>query len=383
MASTTQPSYVPAVRMKAGELSGLRDLAPDVAERVLPRAVVPPPQERDQEFKAQLFKLENEPNIADALAMSWRGRSVLVEATHLLPEFGREAVGRWLPKMFERTWRADVLAIPIVASADVTTDSRGAYQAACAPGPLRLGVVVPSGDLVGRDGLLPLLDHLAAMGLSPADCAIVADFGDAVFSQPEIVAPVIGGALELLQELGLWRMVIFQGTNYPDRNPANPGGRYSVPRTEWMAWRQAVRFDPATAEHMIFGDYAADCATMAFGAGGGRAIRHYRYATPDAWLVERGGDSGTDAAAMRDVCRRILDSGQFAGRTFSSADEYIFRTAHGQAGPGSATTWRAVNTTHHITRVVADIGRVRGFALRQSDASPPPAQQDMFAELGS
>jgi hypothetical protein len=383
MVSTTQPSYVPAVRMKMGELSGLRDLAPDVADRVLPRVVVPPSQERDQVLEAQLFKLQNEPNIADALAMPWRGRSVLVEATHLLPEFGRETVGRWLPKMFERAWHADVLAIPIVASADLTTDTRGAYQAACAPGPLRLGVVVSSGDLVGRDGLLPLLDHLAAMGLSPADCAIVADFGNAEFSQPEIVAPVIGGALELLQELGLWRMVIFQGTNYPDRNPAVPGGRYSVPRTEWMAWRQAVRFDPATAEHMIFGDYAADCATMAFGGGGGRAIRHYRYTTPDAWLVERGGDSGTDTAAMRDVCRRILDSGQFAGRTFSSADEYIFRTAHGQAGPGSATTWRAVNTTHHITRVVADIGRVRGFTLRQGVASPPPAQQDMFAELES
>ncbi|GAB0113337.1 beta family protein [Acidisoma sp. C75] len=379
MASATQPSYVPALRMKSGELGGLRALASDVADRVLPRMVVPPAGERDQALEAQLFKLEDEPNIADALAAHWRGRSVLVDATYLLRELGRETVGRWLPRMLERARHASVPAIPMIASADLTIETRGAYQAACASGPVRLGIVVPSGHLVGRDELLPLLDHLSSMGLSPADCAIVADFADAEFSQPEIVAPIIGGALELLQELGLWRMVIFQGTNYPDKNPASAGGSHLVPRTEWMAWRQAVQFDQATAEHMIFGDYAADCATMAFGDGGGRAIRHYRYTTPDAWLVHRGEKNGPNAAVMQDVCRRIVDSGQFAGRTFSSADDYIFRTAYGRAGPGNAANWRAINTTHHITRVIADIGHVRGFALRQAAAAPPPpTQRDMF-----
>lgn len=382
MASAIQPLYVPALRMKAGELSGLRNLAPDVADRVLPRVVVPPLGERDQALEAQLFNLKDEPNVADALAMHWQGRSVLVEATYLLPEFGREAVGRWLPRMIERTWRAGVPAIPLINSIDLTIDTRVAYQAACVPGSVRLGVIIRAGDLVSRDGLLPLLDHLVAMGLSPDDCVIIADFAGSEFSQPKIVAPVIGYALEQLQELGQWRLVAFQGTNYPDRNPADPGDSCTVPRTEWMAWRQAVHFDPATADHMIFGDYVADCAKMAFTPGGARAIRHYRYATSDAWLVYRGEDSGPDVAVMRDVCRRILDSGQFAGQTFSSADDYIFQTAYGHAGPGNASTWRAVNTTHHITRVVADIGRVRGFALRQSAAPPPPVQQDMFAGLG-
>jgi hypothetical protein len=116
---------------------------------------------------------------------------------------------------------------------------------------------------------------------------------------------------------------------------------------------------------MLFGDYAADCAKMMFGESGGRAIRHYRYATPDSWIVQRGAASGSDASAMRDVCQRIVANSAFAGRSFSSADEYIFLTSTGEAGPGNSTTWRAVNTTHHVTRVVADIGGVRGFALRR------------------
>jgi hypothetical protein len=48
MAAAILPSYVPALRMKAGELAGLRNLAPDVASRVLPRMIVPPREERDE-----------------------------------------------------------------------------------------------------------------------------------------------------------------------------------------------------------------------------------------------------------------------------------------------------------------------------------------------
>jgi hypothetical protein len=131
MATATLPSYVPALRMKAGELAVLRNLAPDVADRVLPRVIVPPLEERDDTLQAQLFKVEDDPNIADVLAAHWRRRSVLVEATHLLPDLGRETVGRWMPKMFERARRVGVPAIPLVALADLTTrcwvpGSRGA-----------------------------------------------------------------------------------------------------------------------------------------------------------------------------------------------------------------------------------------------------------------
>ena len=379
MEIATQPSYVPALRMKTGELAGLRDLAPDVAARVLPRIIVPPPEERDDALQAQLFETEDSPNIADALAAHWRGRSALVDATHLIPDLGREAVGRWLPRMFARAQRAGVPAVPLVALADLTADSREAYREACGAGPVRFAIVVSAGELVSRDVLVPLLRHLEAMRLSPSDCSIIADFSDSDFTDADIVAPIIGGALELLQEMGVWGQVVFQGTNYPDRNPAEPGGSYQVSRNEWKAWRKAVGFDPATAEHMLFGDYAADCATMVFGGGRGRAIRHYRYATPDAWLVERGADGGTDAAAMRDVCRRIVGSKDFAGGSFSSADEFIFLTACGEAGPGNSTRWRAVNITHHITRVVADIGGVRGFTFRQGADRAPPPQGSLFA----
>ena len=42
----TRPIYVPALRLKQGEYRGLNRLAPDVADKVLPRLIVPPPKER-------------------------------------------------------------------------------------------------------------------------------------------------------------------------------------------------------------------------------------------------------------------------------------------------------------------------------------------------
>jgi hypothetical protein len=222
------------------------------------------------------------------------------------------------------------------------------------------------------------LGALETMKLIPDQCVIIVDFHDADLSEPSIVAPIIAGTLEYLQLSARWQQVVFQGTNFPDKNPAEQNSNVLVSRNEWLAWRRAVSFDPATADHLLFGDYAADCAKLVFGGGGGAAIRHYRYTTPEAWHVQRGPQEGGHEEVMRKVCQGILDSGYFAGRDFSTADDYIFLTANGQAGPGNSTIWRAVNTTHHITRVVADVGGVRGLTFTRKAVEPVAAQLDLL-----
>jgi len=144
-----------------------------------------------------------------------------------------------------------------------------------------------------------------------------------------------------------------------------------------MSWQAILRDEPDIADHVIFGDYAADCARMRFG-NGGRPIPHLRYATPRAWLVERGAENVRQAVAMRDVCRRIADDCDFTGEWFSSADERIARIAAGDADPGDAKSWRAINTTRHLTRVVADLGKERGYELRRRTVMPQRVQATLF-----
>lgn len=373
MTSRTKALYVSALRMKTGELMGVRDLAPDVADRIIPRFIVPPLSEREDELQPRFLAGERFPDIGTALASHWLRREALIEATYLLDEFGRDRMGLWLPRMFESARKAHALPISLVSINDLLRDDLAAYKACIDTGAfLKFGVVFSSGDLTDGEVVKQALDAIDKMGLAAGDCMAIADFHDADFTNADVVAPIIAGVLEMLQSTAPWQQIVFQGTNFPETNPAEPGNHAFVPRNEWIAWRKAVRFDLLKGDFMIFGDYAADCAKIEFRSGGGApAIRHYRYATPNAWLVQRGADTGTHAAIMRRVCQAIIESGQFAGRDFSSADDYIFRTFHNKGGPGGAKEWRAVNTTHHLTRVIADIGGVLGFEPKRATTLEP------------
>jgi hypothetical protein len=244
---------------------------------------------------------------------------------------------------------------------------------------LKFAICVVSGEMVNTDFGADLNDALATLGLKARDCAIIADFSDSDFSQPDHVAPVITGALELLQELGDWQHIVFQATHYPEKNPAEPGQSVLCSRNEWAAWCQAVKFDPTTAEYMIFGDFAADSSKISFSGAGAPAIRHYRYTTPTAWFVVRGEKSGSDRSIMRSVCSKIVTSEYFAGARFSTADAYIYQTANGSDGPGNSTTWRQVNTAHHITRVVTDVARVKGISIPENSEEPIAQQMSLLA----
>ncbi|MDZ4077389.1 beta family protein [Hydrocarboniphaga sp.] len=355
--------YCSALRMKAGELNGVRELAEDVADCTLPRFIVPPPEERD-ENQYELFVTDNVPDVGAVLAPYWYGRPALIDATYLLDECGRAQTLEWLPQMFVRARRSGVRAVPVAMLGDIGATESAGFRAAIDPNyPLKFAVVVSSDEMIGSAFLIDLASALERVGVAAHECAVIADFHTADFSDPALVAPVINGALELLQEFAPWQYVIFQGTHYPEKNPAAPGLISPWPRNEWLAWKLAVKFDPSTADSMMFGDYAADCAKMSFGGSGGAAIKHYRYTTENEWLIVRGSKTGTDRVVMQAVCQTIVDSGRFAGPGFSSADAYIYRTAKNQDGPGNSTTWRQVNTTHHITQVVTDLGQVRGVRI--------------------
>ncbi len=365
-----RPVYCCALRMKAGELEGVRLLASDVANSVLPRFIIPPKKERT-ETQPLLTELAEMPNISTALAAHWRDRAALIDATYIIDEYGRDRLNDWMPRMFKQAWAAGVKAIPAARLSDLGDAELPAFgESMSDQSSLKFAICVSSDDLVNTDLRATILDILATLQLAPTQCAVIADFAGAELSDPMVAAPIIGGALETLQEIAPWRHIIFQGTHYPEVNPAKDGKAEIWPRNEWVAWREAVRFDPTTAEHMIFGDYAADSAKMSFGGGGAPAIRHIRYTTPGTWRIQRAVKDGSDAQRMHGVYKAIADSEDFSGEGFSTADAFIANGAQSAAAsPGNSTTWRQLNTTHHITQVVNDIAEVRGITIKKAPAS--------------
>jgi hypothetical protein len=128
----------------------------------------------------------------------------------------------------------------------------------------------------------------------------------------------------------------------------------------------------------MYGDFAADSSKFNF-SGGTAPICHYRYSTPRHWIVIRASGAGQVKDAMKEIATHLVASVHFAGRAFSLGDRYISDTAGGTDGPGNASTWRKVNTIHHLTRVVTDLGPQRGYQIVERADVPEPEQHDLFS----
>ena len=364
--------------MKKGELQGIRMLAPDIKAHILPHLIVPPPKERDDAVQGVLMETDGVPAAGVALAKYWAGSRTLLNPKYLFDDFGDENSEFWLPKAFEFAREKRVDAVPVASLTDLTGPRAAAFKNAISDDDeLKLAIQILSGQFTDPLVVSEQLSRaLEAMGLAPEDCIVLADFTDGDLSQPERVSGVIEGAIEDLESMGLWNAIVFQGTSFPESNTVEHNEAKLVPRNEWKAWKSAVGFDAGTDDHLVFGDYAADSAKMDFAQGGGRPIRHYRYATQTDWFIVRGAEKGADRDIMPEVCRRIIESRHFAGRAFSVADDYIFRAARRAAGPGNAADWRGINTAHHITRVVRDLGMTKG--LKFTDLVIEERQHQMF-----
>jgi hypothetical protein len=379
MQSKTPACYVPALRFKQGEYRGLARLATDVADRIVPRFVIPPPKDRDPEEGRPLTQEEILHGTGRRIGRHWRMRPAYLEPRFLFAEFGEAESVTWLPQLFRGVRDAGGIPIPVATLDDMQGDQGRAFRLVLAKNTeawiaVRLKSGEINSDLAGR-----VASALTRLRLKPGNCALLLDFADADLSNVSVVSSIILGALEDVQVIGRWQSIVFQGTNYPDKNPAAEDSTITVPRNEWLAWSSAIQKDANALEHLLFGDYCADNANFEFRSGGGAApYPHYRYSAADSWVVARGKSDISPREAMRKVSQSVLDSGVFAGQDFSSADDFIYATANGYAGPGNASTWREINTAHHITRVVSDIGRMRGFSVERRAVTEPPRQAGLF-----
>lgn len=367
--------------MKRGELGGLRRLASDVVPYVLPRVIVPPPKERDADLIDEFHQNTDVPNPSTFLVENLGKGRIILDAEYLYKDFGEAASALWMPKMFEVVRAKSFQAIPTGALTDLLSSRADGLRASIdRTSSLKFAIRVSSGDLIDPVMLGDSLRRaLGRIGLTPQDCVITADFKGSGFQAIDIAAGVIEGALDVLQEFGRWKKVAFQGTSYPLTNPAAAGAEVLVPRNEWQAWTKAVNFDSSAPDHLMFGDYAPDHSKMEWNKKGGAAAhRCYRYTTENDWYIVRGSDSGQTTSVMEAVCKKLVASPHYAGRTFSYADEQIYQIAKEATMPGSSTDWREVNVCHHITRVVRDMGKVKGIKFADTKSQKITEQMSLL-----
>lgn len=371
--------YFPVIRLKEGERNALIGLAKPVADRIEPRFVLPPPKELGAEASHIPSRDEYAYFLGKKIGQYWPMRVCYVECRYLFKEYGHENAGEWLPRLFEVARSSHGLPVPLASIDEATGVAAAALRQAQPSGAKKkFGLRVSFGDLADDDLKSRITAALTSMGVSSRETVLFLDFADADLSDPDSIAEFLGGAVQTLQELGVWARIVFQGTNYPEKNPAEAGQMVKVPRTEWQAWSRIVASDPEALKHLAYGDYGADSAKFNFKPCKAKPYPHLRYCGDEHWYVSRESSDIPQSRAMKAVAKKILGSDAYAQRQFSDADDQIYQMANSMSGTGNASGWREINTGRHITKVVSDLGKVYGFSIEPNSVEDALYQTDLF-----
>jgi hypothetical protein len=363
-------TYCPVLRLKSGEYAAMRELADDVRSRILPLFVIPPPTERDPELWRLLTAEELASTPGSRIGRHWPLRLCLLDPRFLFGKLGVDESKEWIPRLFR-------LAIGASANPWIVADLKS-IESFIEPALQRV-LEMTHGHFALRLSLDDIEDEriatrihvlLLRLRIKPLDVLLIIDFEGSDLSNVALVSNILVTSLEKIFDVGLWGQVVWQATSFPESNPAPDGQMVVLPRGEWQAFKLAWSKSERVRSSLMFGDYGADSSKFVFRNIPVRPFPHFRYSTPNEWLVARGASESTDVTAMRTVAELITKSGRFMGPEFSWGDEYIHELAASRGGPGSSSVWRQVNTVHHLTQVAGDQGALHGYIVARRAPAP-------------
>jgi len=359
--------YYPALRAKPAEFAACGRLAPRYQVHVCPRFIIPPPYEPDPE-KGRAPTLDEIAHLTgDRLGKSWPHRRAFLD-----PRLAAEALGdEGLVTLFRIATGVNPRLLPVLTIADL---SNAARRALLPKGPLRAGIYIDFEEAAPA----ALLEGIEQARLCPNECVLFLDFTGAPLG--EDFAPAIAEIFDQLDGAGRWSKIVYQASAYPEKLPIGPNENTLIKRSEWTTFLAALKETGVQSDRLAYGDFGADCGRMVFSKRkGGRPRPHLRYTGKTHTLVVRGSDSGAFTPTMRDVCKQIIESKDFCGRSFCYADDRIWQNAKGMTHTcGDATQWRELNMAHHFVRVVTDIGEMSGNIFEEDAVSEYSEQGSLF-----
>jgi hypothetical protein len=344
--------YVPVLKGRQGELAALSAIQPATQRHIMPILEIVPGTGDEALGAAQLRSIIEK--TARKLQI-WAGHRLLLDAGLLTTEVelrdGFGAVGFSITAAIEQ----GIDAIPVVRLDDglLALHDAATWHADTRRGiAMRLGAKDLEADAEDIDAALTDLLQILAVDRQHVD--LVLDLGHVTGDMMvRLGARLAADVLRELTEAESFREIIVTA------------GAFPADLTDYQPWTfgEPVRHDAALYDHLsqrrrlrrtpIFGDYAVTNPILVTGLPY-RAAPQLRYALADRWLVLKGGHNDPRGnTQFYDVCERIAGHPDFVGTSLGNADARI--AASRRHGPGNASTWREISTTHHLDYVVERI----------------------------
>jgi hypothetical protein len=342
--------YVPILKGKKGEFDALRTLSPAARARLTPVIDVPPVRTNyrlnapETTLEKHLARL-----VAKYLTPSWeRSRGIFVDVSVCAaPDACIDGVHP-LTYLLSLTRAQQLRVVPALS---ITVDAALRKAAALAIAQDGLGVCVR----INREDCLPsrpldsnLLELVKKLGGEVRATDLILDIRDCHEDELQRCVADVKASLLRIPRPREWRTLTFAGGAFPASLPNPPNSVEMLPRVEMTIWRALLRSARDLPRIPSFGDYGVahpdhnevDPRTM-------RMSPNIRYATDDEWIAAKG--STAKGVTVPDLCKKLVRRREYRRASFSWGDDFIATRAKGEGGPGNATTWRQVGTSHHIT----------------------------------
>lgn len=356
--------YVPMLRARLGELGALAEASGDVRAAMTPLLSIPAlPWDFETDAPAKSID-QHIPGFAAKIHKAWKTGRVFIDLAEVDGEIfpdGRHPA----TVFFDEAATAGLVSVPVVGlqrspryTESVRTVINQQGRGAC--------IRVENSDLENPGALSSGLNGLTTyLGLHRGDCDLIFDLKAVT---PDTRGPVVfalNTILSLLPGIEEWRTVTVTASAFPESMMnIPPHTLYQVPRVEWELWT-SIASRGGLPRIPTFGDYAISHPSPASDGIDPRIMRmsaNLRYTLDRSWLMLKGRnvrDHGFEQ--FNELCRMLVNSdGLFMGADYSWGDAYIDRAAQGTDGPGNATKWRQVGTSHHLAVVTKQIASLLG-----------------------
>ena len=340
-----QYKYVPILRLKRGERTGLAQLSPQGRADVVPLFVLDPAQYRPRGGRNPLSAAQL---LVHEVSQCWGAAPFFLDATQLpiAPGAAHHPI-------------VDIAAAARAAGLHLVPATRptawGSYQTGVA------SVVAIDGRGVGMRVDLQQLSTAAGwsslMPFTPSNTDLIADFSSDIGTVAGLGSSLDHAFLNL-HSGAAWRTVTVAGTSMPDNFTGVTAGTFAIARREYALWQHLTTLP--LPYRLDYGDYATvPVNAPPPGIRWGFPI-NVKYTRVADFLVCRGvGTTGFGGVDM-DVqllahARTIVADPTRARLAHCWADDQIDVIAAGTEGPGNLESWVRLSVSRHVERVRASL----------------------------
>ena len=353
-------SYIPIMKAKKNEFKALENTPQSKLDRMTPMFEVTDPNVNSKKYNASSTpKLDYLKEVVDNISKHYSGKKVFIDGYAWFDKTYDESGKHVLVTTIEQLQKANVIAIPVVGyDRWELVDYK---QAVCGLESdsyiIRLDKDAIEDAYDAEYFTDKIEDILNDLNLPASSCSVMVDFADVTKMSLSDILDGAENVLNLLKTFGFDSYVL-AGCSIPAFITEVVKIKDSIKailRKEVVSWK-TLRKD-LKMDNLLFSDYGIRGPNSAVGVMSPDTHGKIRYAIPNECLISLGHSQQAPGkwGQMKDVSKRIVDSGHFMSASLSWGDEYILECSQGLVPTKGVNHWISVDTNHHLAYILLEL----------------------------